>query len=49
MKTKLILILAAVFAASSCTFTVGADGSKSGTLDGKSVVPIARAIIVATK
>lgn len=49
MKTKLILTLAAAIALSSCTFTVAADGSKSGTLDGKSVVPIARAIIVATK
>lgn len=43
------MIAITALAITSCTFTVAADGSKSGTLDGNAVIPIARAVIVATK
>lgn len=46
MKT---IALLGCLALASCTFNVAADGSKSGTVDASALVPIARAIIVATK
>lgn len=51
MRTNRIIVILAFLAglilSSSCTLNVGADGSKSVTVDGAATAKVARAIIVA--